>query len=109
MLLMCSEYYPRYVSEATRAAKKSQQADLQRISCHAPYGYRICADNPELIERDEQEQAACNEIVRLHGSGLTLAQIARQMEDAGVQSRTGKPWHHKMIRRIITRHDDEEL
>ena len=109
MLLMCSEWFPRHVAECTSAAKLSQQRAGQRVSGNPPFGYRLCPDNHDFIEVDEREQAACDEIVRLHGSGLTLAQIARQMEDAGVQSRTGKPWHHKMIRRIITRHEDEEL
>jgi DNA invertase Pin-like site-specific DNA recombinase len=109
MLLMCSEWFPRHVAECTSAAKLSQQRAGQRVSGNPPFGYRLCPDNHDFIEVDKREQAACDEIVRLHSSGLTLAQIARQMEDAGVQSRTGKPWHHKMIRRIITRHEDEEL
>ena len=106
ILLMTAEFYPRYVAEATRSAKLSQQRDGQRVARHAPYGFRLCPDNPELIEPDEREQVAITEIVRLRESGLSMQQIARQMDESGVQSRSGKKWYPNAVRRIIARHGD---
>jgi DNA invertase Pin-like site-specific DNA recombinase len=105
ILLMTSEFYPRHVAECTSLAMASMQRDGQRISRHAPYGYRICPDNPELIEPVEKEQAVCAEVIRLHKSGLGHRQIARQMDESGVKSRSGKKWHHHAISRIIDRDD----
>jgi hypothetical protein len=103
---MTAEFYPRYVAEATRSAKLSQQRDGQRVSRYAPYGFRLCPDNPELIEPDEREQVTITEIVRLRESGLSMQQIARQMDESGVQSRSGKKWYPNAVRRIIARHGD---
>ena len=105
ILLMTSEFYPRHVAECTSLAMGSMQRDGQRVSRHAPYGYRVCPDNPELIESDEKEQAVCLEVVRLHKSGLSLSQIARQMDESGVKSRTGKKWHHNAVSRILARNN----
>lgn len=108
ILLMTSEFYPRYVAEATSMAKRSQQRDGKVVSRCAPYGYSISSDDPSLLVPDEREQEALQEILRLHESGISYRKICRMMEDAGVRCRklngsSGAKWHHTTVRSIINR------
>ena len=69
---------------------------------HVPYGFRLDADGPTLIE-DATEHAVIQRITVMRSSGSTYHRIADMLNGEHVPTRTGKPWSGKVLWRILKR------
>jgi hypothetical protein len=65
-----------------------------------PYGWK--ASGGELVP-DEVEQDGLRLARRLRGEGLSLAGIAKALEDAGFRPRRGARWHPTTVKRVLER------
>ncbi len=76
------------IGERTSEALQALRAQGRRISRHAPYGFRSDGNGRWVV--DDAEQHAIGLIFRLRATGLSLRQIAAELEREGFRSRTGK-------------------
>ena len=90
------------ISERTSDAMLRHQENGRRMSDRTPYGWIRNPNNPALMVEDEHEQAVIQRIMSEHRAGVSMRQIGRDLESAGILCREG-PWHHTTIRRIIAR------
>lgn len=84
----------KYRTKAAMQYKKSQSAVVGSV----PYGFS--RDGEMLIENSE-EQAVIARVNTMYTNGLKLADIARSLAASGIMTRTGKPFDHAQIKRII--------
>jgi DNA invertase Pin-like site-specific DNA recombinase len=89
-------------SERTSAALRYKRARGERVSRHAPYGWRLGEDSTTLVP-DAAEQAAVARARALRGSGLSLQQVANALAMDGVLARNGRPFAPKVILGITNR------
>ena len=72
----------------------------RRISRHAPYGYRL---NGQGWIEDEHEQRAISLMRRLRTTGLSLRQIAAELERQGHHNRSGHRLSAQTIANVLKR------
>lgn len=65
-----------------------------------PYGFVLNATTRMLLP-DDGEQAVIAEAVRLHGRGLSLRGVSRELALAGMVSRTGAPFAASQVSRLV--------
>lgn len=71
---------------------------------HIPYGYTI--DENNMIISCADELSAVEEMHRLYyTTGLTLREVAIELNKKGLQNRGGSPWTHYSVRRILKNRD----
>jgi site-specific DNA recombinase len=89
-------------AERTRNILLAMQAKGQRISRHAPFGYKFKINDAGrgILVAEPKEKEAIGWIVRLRKSGLTLNQIGDRLLAKGYKPR-GKKWYAMSIRNII--------
>ena len=89
--------------ERTRAALAVHKANGKRVGT-VPYGYTVSADGCTL-DPDGDEQQVLDDIRRMRSEGLNLREIARDLSDRGVATKTGKSarWTHQAVARILGR------
>lgn len=100
-----SEYERQMIRQKTSDAMKSYQRAGRRMSARVPYGWRVRADNPKLLERDEEEQRVLSRIMKLRKGGAGFEEIARALDAAGIRQRNGNAWFRTVIRQIIRREE----
>jgi DNA invertase Pin-like site-specific DNA recombinase len=99
--------------KTTRSRMRIKQALGHKMSSISPYGWRDAGQREEttpsgitrvtrVLERDPDEQANIEEIVRLHGQGLGPRAVARAMNERQRTCRGGR-WYHGTVRSIIRR------
>lgn len=100
VLASVSQWEREAIGERTRDVLASKRARGERVSRHAPFGFRVADDN--RLERDEREQAILVTARELAATGLSLAAVAAELAGRGMLSRAGtpfaKPQIHKMLR-----------
>jgi DNA invertase Pin-like site-specific DNA recombinase len=91
--------YERLVLKArTRAALKVKQRRGERTGS-IPYGSRLDEDTVHLIDVAE-EQVVVREARRLRGEGLSLRNVATELERQGMLSRSGRPFAAVQVARM---------
>ncbi len=95
-----SQWEREAIGERTAEALAVMRSNGRRISRHAPYGYRL---NGQGWIEDEREQQAICIMRRLRGEGLSLRQIAQELQDQGFTSRTGKRLSPQLIANVLRR------
>ncbi len=83
-----SQWEREAIGERTSEALQALRAQGKRISRHAPYGFRSDGNGSWIA--DDAEQHAIGLIFKLRATGLSLRQIAAELERRGFHSRTGK-------------------
>jgi hypothetical protein len=73
-----------------RGARIRKRAKEGRCEGRKPYGYY------------EGEAAALDRLKALRGEGLGFDRVAARMNEEGIPTRTGKPWHGVVVNRILT-------
>ena len=66
-----------------------------------PFGYRFDADAMKRVF-DEAEAPVVKRVFDLYAEGLEVGEIVEKCNAEGVKMRTGKPWTHADIRKILT-------
>ena len=66
------------------------------------YGWDADEDN-NFIENEKEQYWIEYMKVRYHEDGITVSQIARELNECGVPTKRGKKWSHKQVQRILLR------
>lgn len=95
-----AEYERLQVSVRTRAIMASKRARGERTG-RIPFGQRLAADG-RLLEPDQAELHALEAMRSLRAGGMSLRQIAAEM-DGRTPPRGGGKWSHSSIRELLRR------
>src|SRR4051794_30901949 len=98
MLGAAAQHEVDHARERMRRAKAQMAADGKYRGGRRPFGYE--ADG--LTVR-EDEAALVREATTAVLAGRTLAAVARDLNDRGVTTSTGKPWTHQRLRDVLVR------
>jgi DNA invertase Pin-like site-specific DNA recombinase len=94
-----AEYERLIIGARTKAALAVLKKDGKRTG-YIPYGYRLCIDNIHL-EVDDNEQKTLFYINDMRNNDLSFRKIAEKLNERGYFNRSGKPWNHVSITRVM--------
>jgi DNA invertase Pin-like site-specific DNA recombinase len=94
------------ISERTTMALQHLKDTGKRFT-YDKYGWDADKDNNFIENEDEQYWIEYIK-VRHHEDGISISQIARELNTCGVPTKRGGTWWHKQVRRILDRFDPEE-
>ena len=77
---------------------KHKQAQGEYIGGHAPYGYQLV--DGELVA-DPIEQDIIRQAKELRDSELSLAAIAKRLDERGIRARNGKVFAATQVKRLV--------
>ncbi len=100
MVDMMSEHERTIIRQRTRDALAAKAARGERIG-GIPYGYTAEEGKLRVHEGETQILDQIRAIVR-HGS-VSLRDVCRALDAAGLASRSGRPWHPQTVARIMAR------
>lgn len=101
MLAVLSEFERDQVSERTRLALGHKRSCGEKTGGDVPYGFRLEAGK---LVPDAGEQKALALIRELHAAGHSLREIARELEERGYTTKTGRlHWHPQSVKQILER------
>jgi DNA invertase Pin-like site-specific DNA recombinase len=109
MLDGIAQYERLLIASRTKSALGAKRHAGEKTGGHVPYGYRIAGHrirggkSVPVLETDPAEQSVIERICRLWRAGHTVRWIARELDAAGVASRSGKPWAHQLVAKIVQR------
>jgi site-specific DNA recombinase len=103
VLAAFSEYERQVISARTKAALQSRIRLGKKIGRWTPYGFELDPDREGYVRRCEREQVVLEDIMRMADEGYALNAIARELNNAGIPSKTGKTWSHNAVKKIIAR------
>ena len=87
------------IAERTRSALQFEISQNQWVGDTA-YGYRVCADR-KTVEANPAEQRVRRTITRLRAQGRSLRQIAAHLNKERRFTRSGSPWIHCYVARVL--------
>jgi DNA invertase Pin-like site-specific DNA recombinase len=87
------------IGERTRDALSHKKARMEFVG-NCPYGFHLCADG-KTLEPDPNEQRVRKTITRLREQGRSLRQIAAYLNKERRYTRSGSPWMHCYVARIL--------
>lgn len=99
VMMSVSQWEREAVSERTTDALRLKQTKGERVG-NLPYGYRLATDGVHL-ERDAREQQVRMRIEQLRTAGLTLRQVAEDLNREGLTTRRGTAWRHQYIAAVL--------
>ena len=102
MLSTLAEFERDVLSERTRNALGHMRRTNRRISAKIPFGYTLGADGTTL-KPNADEQSAIVRILDRRANGMTLAEIARSMENEGIKTREGGRWYPATVTSVLNR------
>lgn len=88
------------IGERTLAAMAHLKSQGKKTGGDVPYGYELASDG-KTLRKLKGEQLVIEKIKILKKDGLGLRAIARALADRGVRARSGRPFHHAQIARIL--------
>jgi DNA invertase Pin-like site-specific DNA recombinase len=98
MLAGFAEFERNLIAERTSAALSHKKRHLQVFN-HEPFGYR--REGSSLMCVPEEKAVVCR-VKLLRSEGLTLARIARGLNDEGVSTkRPGGKWYPSTVRNLL--------
>jgi DNA invertase Pin-like site-specific DNA recombinase len=100
VLASVSQWERETIGERTSAAMQHKASVGEYTGGDFPYGYRLGPDGEKLIE-DPEEQKALAAAQQLRGVGFSLRSVARELNAKGFRSRTGKPFAHVQVARML--------
>ena len=90
MMGAVAQYEKSQIVLKLRGARMRKRAKEGRCEGRKPYGYY------------EGEEASLERLRTLRAEGLGFDRIAARMNEEGIPTRTGKPWHGVVVNRILT-------
>jgi site-specific DNA recombinase len=97
VLASVSQWEREAIGERTAVAMQHKAACGEFTGGEAPFGWRVAEGRLEAVE---SEQAVIAEARRLRASGVSLRAVARELDAAGMRSRTGRPFAAIQVRRM---------
>jgi DNA invertase Pin-like site-specific DNA recombinase len=83
------------IGERTREALAAKRERFERIGT-VPYGYKV-ADDGRTLEEQPEEQRILDQIITLRRRGLSLRQMAAELNRNGYRTRSGAAWRHQYV------------
>jgi DNA invertase Pin-like site-specific DNA recombinase len=90
MMGAVAQYEKSQIVLKLRGARMRKRAKEERCEGRKPYGFF------------EGEAVTLDRIKALRAEGIGFDRIAARMNEEGIPTRTGKPWHGVVINRILT-------
>jgi DNA invertase Pin-like site-specific DNA recombinase len=104
LLAVLAEFEADLTRERTRTALRHLRGQGRRVSGLIPYGSDLAADGS--IVPNAQEQAGLAVILMLREQGLSLREIAVELEQRGIKTKAGSVlWSPKVLAATIRRAD----
>lgn len=98
VLASVSQWEREAIGERTAAAMQHMAACGEFTGGEAPYGWSVVEGRLEPVEA---EQLVIAEARRLRAAGLSLRAVARELDAAGLHSRTGRTLAATQVQRMI--------
>lgn len=98
LLAVLAEFERDVVAERTSMAIRHMQSIGKFIGGELPFGFRVVDG---WIHVNEEEDRVVRLARELSGHGLSLRRVAKSLSAAGFSTRTGRPFHHTQIQRMI--------
>lgn len=103
LLAVLAEFERDQVAERTKAAMAHMRKSGLRISGIAPYGWEF-DETGRLCRASESEQATLRWMRGLRAAGRSLREIAAELNEAGVATKTGSgSWSPSVVRAALLR------
>jgi site-specific DNA recombinase len=104
LLAVLSEFERDQVAERTKSAMAHMRKTGRRISRFAPYGWDFDAAGEALVVNCAEQQVL-QRIRMFRGQGMTLRQIAAELNDHDVPTKLGGEggWSPKVVRSLLLR------
>lgn len=96
-----AEYERIIIRLRTRQALQAKRERRERIG-HIPFGFRLASDGIHL-EEDPQEQKILQEILALRAQGLSVRNIAKELNERKIFNRHESKWNHASVHRKLQR------
>lgn len=101
LLAVMSEFERDVVAERTKAALTHKKSRGERVG-KVPVGFDLADDGVTLVPNQEQ-QAAIALIRELRTLGLSMREIAAELNARGIVAKHGGQWQHTTVQRILSR------
>jgi DNA invertase Pin-like site-specific DNA recombinase len=95
-----SEFERNIIRGRTKSAMAAKKLKGERVG-HIPFGFQLAEGN--RIEPNQTEQAILAQIRELRLSGMSIREIAKELNDRGTFNRNGNRWNHESIRNAMTK------
>lgn len=106
MLAVLAEFERDLVSERTKAALAHMKTNGKRVG-QIPFGKRLSEDGETLIDVPEQ-QATIAQIHQMRDDGLSIQQIADELNRQDVPTSNGGRWRKGTVHRILKNGNGKE-
>ena len=103
IFLAMATYQRRIIVARTKAKMLLHQQNGRRMSGVCPYGMQRDPNDPKRLVPEEGEQAVLRIVRDWHGLGVSLREIASNLQNRGTPARGRKGWTHQLVRRILVR------
>jgi DNA invertase Pin-like site-specific DNA recombinase len=87
------------IKSRTKAALQAKKSRGERVG-HIPFGYKLAEDGIHL-EIDELEQGILRQLKELRSEGMSIRNIASEMNNRGAFNRGNSTWNHASAHRIL--------
>jgi DNA invertase Pin-like site-specific DNA recombinase len=98
VLASVSQWEREAIGERTAAAMQHKAACGEFTGGEAPFGWRVDGGRLEAVDA---EQRVIAEARRLRAAGLSLRAVARELDAAGLRSRTGRAFAAVQVQRMV--------
>jgi site-specific DNA recombinase len=95
-----SEFERNIIKGRTKSAMAAKKARGERVG-HIPFGFQLAEGN--RIEKNSTEQAILSQIRELRIRGLSIREIATELNHCGIFNRNGNRWNHESVRNALTK------
>lgn len=109
LMISVAQWEREIICERTAEALAHKRGRGERVGT-VPYGFRVVDDGrrsksgrPAALEVDEGEAAGLALVAELHSKHKSLREIAAALQAGGFPTRSGRPWRHSTIQRILQR------
>ena len=104
ILSLVADFERETIRERVRTGKVGKKARGGHIGGLAPYGFRVVGSGIEAqLVPVEEEQQIIDLVSKLKKRSESLNRIKRRLDEEGLRTRAGKPFHIMQIKRIVDR------
>lgn len=109
ILGIIAEFDHRTTVKKLHAARTIKASQGGYVGGTPKFGLRVVgAGKAAQFEEDDVESSVIETIVRLHGCGFSLRQIADHLNRGNIPTKRGKTWLAPQVQRIIQRSNNEQ-
>jgi DNA invertase Pin-like site-specific DNA recombinase len=101
LLISLSQFEREQIGERTSCALNHLRNQGRRVSRHIPFAWN-CSNGRDLT-RNQEEEAAINQVMAWSKAGRTLGEIADELNGADVPTKSGKKWLRGTVHHILKR------